>query len=241
MITWREAFLSAVKKLGIEVDGCMTDKLALYLDEINTGNRKMNLVSAADDCELAVRHFADSLSCLQFLPEGAIHCVDVGSGAGFPGIPVKIARPEIAMTLVESVGKKADFLSAVVEKLSLKDVDVIRERAEILGQNEAYRERYDIALSRAAAKLTAALEYTLPLVKVGGCAILFQGRVSMEDLNGIKGVFDVLGGSVADVEPYRLECSERALVRVEKTAPTARDYPRRPGLPRKRPLKGGNL
>ena len=131
-------------------------------------------------------------------------------------------------------------MRTVVGKLSLENVEVIRERTEVLGQDEAHRERYDVALSRAAAKLAVALEYTLPLVKTGGCAILFQGQTSMEDLGRIGSVFGMLGGKVTDVEPYRLEHDERerTLVRVEKAAPSPPDYPRRPGVPRKRPLKG---
>lgn len=214
------------------------DLLGVYRDEIKTANEKMNLISFEGDEELEVRHFADSLACLRFIPPGPVRCIDVGSGAGLPGIPVKIERPEIDMVLLESVRKKADFLRNVVGKLGLEGLEVIRERAEVLGHDPAHRERYDAAISRAAAKFAAALEYTLPLVKVGGCAIIFQGA-SVPDMDGLADVFDLLGGRVADVEPYRIEegGKERTLIRVEKAAPTPADYPRRPGVPRKRPLK----
>ncbi len=214
------------------------DLLEIYRAEIKTANERMNLVSFASDEELEIRHFADSLACLRFIPPGPIRCIDVGSGAGLPGIPVKIKRPEIDMTLLESVRKKADFLKGVIGKLGLEGIEVVRERAEVLGHDPAHRERYDAAISRATAKFAVALEYTLPLVKVGGCAVIFQGA-SVPDMDGLANAFDLLGGKVADVEPYRLEeeGKERVLIRVEKVAPTPADYPRRPGVPRKRPLK----
>ena len=216
----------------------MLDTLQLYRDEIKTANERMNLVSFASDEELEIRYFADSLACLRFVPPGPVRCIDVGSGAGLPGIPVKIKRPEIDMTLLESVRKKADFLKDVIGKLGLEGIEVVRERAEVLGHDPAHRERYDAAISRATARFAVTLEYTLPLVKVGGCAVIFQGA-SVPDMDGLANAFDLLGGKVADVEPYRLEegGKERTLVRVEKTAPTPANYPRRPGVPRKRPLK----
>ncbi len=210
----------------------------IYRDEIKAANEKMNLISFSGDEELEIRHFADCLACLRFIPPGPVRCIDVGSGAGLPGIPVKIERPEIDMTLLESIRKKADFLKGVIGKLGLEGIEVIRERAELLGHDPAHREQYDAAVSRATAKFAVALEYTLPLVKVGGCAVIFQGA-SVPDMDELAGAFDILGGRVTDVEPYRLEDGgkERTLVRVEKTAPTPADYPRRPGVPRKRPLK----
>ena len=216
----------------------MLDTLQLYRDEIKTANERMNLVSFASDEELEIRHFADSLACMRFIPPGPVRCIDVGSGAGLPGIPVKIERPDIDMTLLESVRKKADFLKDVVEKLGLANIRVIRERAEVLGQDPEHRECYDVALSRASAKFATALEYTLPLVKVGGCAIIFQGAC-VPDMAALAGAFDCLGGRVTDIEPYRLDGDERerTLVRVEKSAPTSADYPRRPGMPKKRPLE----
>ncbi len=216
----------------------MSDTLRLYRDEIKAASGRMNLVSFASDEELEIRHFADSLACLRFIPPGPIRCIDVGSGAGLPGIPVKIERPEIDMTLLESVRKKVDFLKDVIGKLGLEGIEVVRERAEVLGHDPDHRERYDAAISRASAKFAAVLEYTLPLVKVGGYAVIFQG-VSVPDMDGLAGAFDLLGGRVTDIEPYRLEegGKERTLIRVKKVAPTPADYPRRPGVPKKRPLK----
>ena len=217
------------------------DLFEIYRDEIKAANKRINLVSAASEENLEIRHFADSLACLRFIPPGPIRCIDVGSGAGLPGIPLKIERPEIDMVLLESVRKKVDFLKGVIGKLGLKGIEVVRERAEVLGHDPDHREHYDAAISRASAKFAVALEYALPLVKVGGCAVIFQGA-SVPDMDGLADVFDLLGGRVTDIEPYRLEegGKERTLIRVKKVAPTPADYPRRPGVPKKRPLvKGG--
>ena len=231
---------AAVEKLGIELGEAGIELFRLYMEEIKTGNWRVNLVSFAGDEELAVRHFADSLACVRYLPPGPIRCVDIGSGAGFPGIPVKIVRPDVEMTLVESVGKKTAFLTEVIGKLGLERVDAVQERAETLGRSDRYRERYDVALLRATAPFPVALEYVLPLVTMGGFAVIFQvSGFGRDALAGFEDTIGVLGGTIAGVDAYDLGSDAGgSIVRIEKTGPTPSAYPRKPGVPKKRPLQG---
>ncbi|MFC1671980.1 16S rRNA (guanine(527)-N(7))-methyltransferase RsmG [Planctomycetota bacterium] len=234
---------TAALSLGIGLGGAALELFRIYMEEIEAGNQRVNLVSFSSDEELAVRHFADSLACVRYLPTDPICCVDVGSGGGFPGIPVKIVRPDIDMTLVESVGKKTLFLEEAIEKLRLDRTVALQERAETLGRGEEHRERYDAALLRATAPFPVAVEYTLPLVKMGGFAIIFQVSAFDEDaLAGFEDVINMLGGTAAGVDAYELGPSAGgAIVRIEKTGPTPPEYPRKPGTPKKNPLKGRSI
>ena len=239
MSTWREDLIRAAAALGVELTDQAMRFFEIYLNEITSANEKVNLVSVSSDSELAVRHFADSLACIKVLPPETASCIDIGSGAGLPGIPLKIVRPAVRMVLLESVRKKAEFLRNVAGTLGMSDIEVLSERAETIGQDPAHREKYDAALSRATAPFPVAAEYTLPLVRIGGCAIIYQGTGVCEDsLESSRNALDILGGTLANVEPYRLEPdgTERTIVRIEKTAPSAPEHPRRPGVPKKRPL-----
>jgi 16S rRNA (guanine527-N7)-methyltransferase len=229
---------SAASALGIELGEAGLELFRLYAEAIEDGNRKMNLVKYSSDEELAVRHLADSLACVRYLPRGPHRCVDVGSGAGFPGVPVGIVRPDAEITLVESVGKKAAFLEETIRKLGMEHVSVVRERIEILGRDGAHREQYDAALLRATAPFATAVEYTLPLVKTGGYALIFQGGSFSQDvLDGLQDAIDALGGAPAGAEGYELGAEGGGvIVRIEKTKETSPEYPRKPGVPKKRPL-----
>lgn len=233
-----DALVSAAAALGIELGEAGLELFRLYAEAIASGRERMNLVKYSTDEELAVRHMADSLACVRYLPRGPHRCVDIGSGAGFPGIPVAIVRPDAEMTLVESVGKKAAFLEETVQGLGLERVSVVRDRIEVLGRSDAHRERYDAALLRATAPFPIAVEYALPLVRVGGCALIFQvSSFSGGALDGLRDAFDVLGGKPAGIESYELGSGAGGvIVRIEKVKETAPAYPRKPGVPKKRPL-----
>ncbi len=238
-MNWGENIKEAIALFDVDIPAEALDVLDAYIRLVVDGCRKMNLVSFSDEKELALRHVADSLACLPSLPDGPVRCVDVGSGAGFPGLPVAVARPDLSVTLLESVGKKADFLCDAARFLGLGNVDVVCARAETVGQSDAGRESWDVALSRAAGKLPVVLEYCLPLVRVGGTAVFFLGGVCVGNLEEMLSVpAGVLGGRLGGNRAYRLEKDgkERMIVSVDKVSRTPDEYPRRPGVPKKRPI-----
>jgi len=184
-----------------------------------------------------VKHFLDSLSCLR-KADASLYTIDVGSGAGFPGIPLKIAVPALRLVLLEATGRKAEFLQAVVQRLHLSGVEVINTRAEEAGQSPVHRERYDLALGRALAEMATLAELTLPLVRVGGTVIAQKGEDPAAEVEAARKAIAALGGQVREVIPAAVPGLDAAryLVVLEKVAPTPAKYPRRPGMPAKRPL-----
>ena len=202
-------------------------------------NSRFNLTAIRDPQEIRTRHFLDSLTCLIAMRGTPMErVIDVGSGAGFPGIPLKIACPDMQLTLVESIGKKADFCRQVVQTLNLKAVSVIGGRAETLGQAGDHRQRYDWALARAVAVMPVLAEYLLPLVKIGGHALAMKGESAPAEAQSAENALRLLGGSLRQLIPVSLPSvvEERYLVVVDKTASTPAAYPRRVGVPAKKPL-----
>jgi 16S rRNA (guanine527-N7)-methyltransferase len=240
---------------------CLTSEhltaFGVYYDELITWNRRFNLTAVTDREEVQYKHFLDSLTCLLVLPdvpanvpipntvplssgvEAAWRCIDVGTGAGFPGLPLKILRPRLQLTLLEATGKKTVFLRELVAKLGLEGVEVIHGRAEELGQEAEYRERYDVAVARAVASLQVLVEYCLPFCGVGGRFIAQKSTAGLEDELAAAGeAIQVLGGCLREVKPIKLPGlePERCLVAIDKVGSTPAKYPRRPGMPVKRPL-----
>lgn len=210
-----------------------------YAAELQNWNPRVNLTAITDPKEIEIKHFLDSLSCLLALtPRPGDRVVDVGTGAGFPGIPLRIACPEIRLVLIESISKKADFCRHLVRVLGLDDVEVVQARAEQLGQDPDYRGRFDWAVARAVANLAVLVEYLLPLLRVGGVAIAQKGGAGLSEAQSARKALEILGGRLQRVVPVELHgvSEARFLVVVEKTADTPRAYPRRIGLPAKRPL-----
>jgi len=202
---------------------------------------RANVIGTRDLDRILIDHVLDSLSC--FLHEPlfrARRLADVGSGGGLPGIPIKIMRPELATTLVESTGKKDRFLQHAVEGLDLKGVEVANTRVEDLGRTRAHRGAYDVVTCRAVGRLSVVAEYCVPLLEAGGCAIAMKGRLEPEELAEGNRAVDALGAKVAEITkvPMLPEISEkdRSLVILEKIRETPARYPRRPGLVAKRPL-----
>ena len=202
-------------------------------------NEQMNLTAVRTAEGIVRRHFLDSLSLVQVTGELAgQRLVDVGSGAGFPGLPLKILFPTLKLTLVESVAKKARFLEAVVGELGLTDVTVLVERAEQVGQMAAHREQYDWAVARAVAELRVLLEYLLPLCRVGGRAVAMKGASAAAELTAADAALATLGGGTARLLAVQLPGleGELTLVEIPKLVGTPAAYPRRPGRPAKKPL-----
>ncbi len=206
-------------------------------------NKRMNLTAVCLPAEIRVRHFLDSLSCATVLDGlNGRSLIDVGSGAGFPGLPLKILYPEMQLTLVESVAKKGQFLQAVVNELGLQATTVLTERVELLGQSPRHRQRYDVATARAVAELRVLLEYLLPLCRVGGVMLAQKGEHVAVELAAAKEAIQLLGGADPKIETVALPERESLhyLLTVAKVADTPAKFPRRVGIPNKRPL-GGRL
>jgi 16S rRNA (guanine527-N7)-methyltransferase len=212
-----------------------------YAAELLRWNEQFNLTGITEPEGIQVKHFLDSLSILKVLPAGSgpARVVDVGTGAGFPGLPLKIARPELRLTLLEAAGKKVEFCRAVVERLHLQDVTVLKARAEELGQDPAHREQYDWALARAVAEMPVLAEYLLPLARVGGHALAQKGEGAPAETQAAEGAIRRLGGQVEQIVPVALPAiaEKRYLVVLQKVAGTPPAYPRRPGAASKKPLK----
>lgn len=202
-------------------------------------NGRMNLTAIRDRDGIRKRHFLDSLSCATILPTLASQAlIDIGSGAGFPGIPLKILEPTLSLTLVDSVAKKARFMQAVVDELGFDKVTVLAERAEELGRNPQHRQQYAMATARAVAQLPTLVEYLLPLVKVGGMILAQKGSSGAAETAQAERAITLLGGGQARVDSITLPDRDTPhyFVSVPKVRQTPPQYPRRVGLPRKRPL-----
>ena len=229
---------AGARALGLDLTPAQLDQFARYQAMLLDWNTRINLTAIAAPEDVQRKHFLDSLTCLAVLPPGALRLIDVGSGAGFPGLPLLLARPELSVTLLEATGKKVKFMEHVVAELGLTGVRIVNARAEEAGRDPAERERYDWAVARAVAPLPELAEYLLPLVRVGGCALAQKGRDAAAEAEGAARALKRLGGRLAEVRRVfvpDLE-DERALIVVEKVTPTPKQYPRRPGEPRKNPI-----
>jgi len=225
--------------IGLQLNRAQLAALDTYERELLSWNARFNLTAIDDPKKIRTKHFLDSLTCLLAMRNAPMErVIDIGTGAGFPGIPLKIICPNMRLTLVESVGKKAAFCQHIVEILRLRDVEVLPERAEAVGSSDAHRERYDWALARAVATMSTLVEYLLPLVRVGGRALAMKGEGGPAEAQAAEGAMRLLGGHLQQLLPVTLPGVEdqRYLIIVEKLAATPDRYPRRTGLPTKKPL-----
>ena len=210
-----------------------------YEKELLEWNAKFNLTAIRDVESIRTKHFLDSLSCVQaWKANPPYRLVDVGTGAGFPGIALKILYPAMHVTLVESVGKKAMFCQHLIQTLGLEDIEVIHARAEDVGQNPAHRETYDWAVARAVANLNILSEYLLPFVKLGGTMLAQKGESGPAEAQSAEKAMKLLGGKLKQLIPVHLPgvADDRYLVLVDKVAATPPKYPRKAGIPMKMPL-----
>jgi 16S rRNA (guanine527-N7)-methyltransferase len=233
------------RDLGLELTEGQLEAFDLYRRELQTWNQRMNLTAIDDTEGILVRHFLDSLSCILAFrqpetgrPAPGARLIDVGAGAGFPGIPLKIVYPNLHLTLLEATGKKAHFLEHLQAELSLSGVTVINARAEELGQDPLHRETYDWALARAVAEMPVLAEYLLPLVRLGGHCVAQKGEKAPAEATAAETAINLLGGRLSRLLPVELRglAETRFLVLLKKVAPTPTKYPRRPGMPGKRPI-----
>ncbi len=224
--------------VGLDLTPAQLAAFQTFAQELAEWNARFNLTAIKEPHDVQIKHFLDSLTVLKSLPVGPLRLIDVGTGAGFPGLPLKIVRPDLKLTLVEATGKKVRFCQHVAEKLGLEGVRVVHARAEEVGQMVEHRERYDWAVARAVAEMPVLAEYLLPLVVRGGGFVAQKSKDAPAEVHAAEGALRKLGGTLERLIEVELPgvVDPRYLVVVRKTAATPRTYPRRPGLPAKQPI-----
>lgn len=233
------SFKSGLAELGIELSNFQLNQFMRFYELLLEWNSFMNLTAITEFDEVCTKHFLDSLSLCK-----AIDCtkdfsmIDVGTGAGFPGIPLKIAFPNVKLTLLDSLGKRVKFLNEVIHQLDLKETDAIHGRAEDFAKPDLLRERFDVCVSRAVANLSSLSEYCIPYVKVGGFFISYKSEKIVEEMAVARKAVDLLGGAFQEQVEFVLPNSDiyRNLVVIKKVKDTPKKYPRKAGLPTKEPL-----
>ena len=227
----------SLKELNIEISEKQLNQFYNYMNILIEWNKVMNLTNITEPEEIIQKHFVDSLTVLKSIKEND-SIIDVGTGAGFPGIPIKIAFPETRITLLDSLNKRIKFLEEVINKLELKNIETIHGRAEEVAHNKKYREKYDIAIARAVAPLNVLSEYLLPFVKIGGYAICMKGAKGKEEAEEGKNAIKILGGEITNSREFNLPNTEmaRVIIEIEKIKNTEKKYPRKAGTPTKMPL-----
>jgi 16S rRNA (guanine527-N7)-methyltransferase len=222
----------------IEVTSEMVERFDIYIRTLLEWNEKINLTAITDEKDIIIKHFLDSASCIQSgLGFDEKRVIDVGTGAGFPGIPLKIIVPGLELTLLDSLNKRVIFLSELMDRLGLK-AHIIHGRAEDYGVKKEYREKYDIAVSRAVAAMNVLAEYTLPYVSVGGYLICQKGPSVNQEVEDAKTAIEVLGGNIVEISPTKIYNSELShfIVKVKKIAQCPGKYPRKAGTAEKKPI-----
>ena len=225
------------KEINIVFTEEQLQKFYQYMNLLIEWNEKINLTAIVEPKEIILKHFIDSLTIIKYIePNKSV--IDIGTGAGFPGIPVKIMREDLDITLLDSLNKRIHFLNEVIQKLELKNITAIHARIEEFAKNKQYRETFDVATSRAVANLTTLSEYMLPMVDLKGMAICMKGSEISEEISKSKNSIKLLGGKIDKIEEFTLPKSDnrRNLILIKKERQTPGKYPRKPGIPSKEPL-----
>lgn len=232
-------FEKALEKLNIHLNEKQMYQFETYYKMLVETNKVMNLTAITDYDEVIDKHFVDSLSLIQAIDlNKPLKVIDVGTGAGFPGIPLKIAFPELKIILLDSLNKRINFLNQVIKVLELRDIEAIHGRAEDFGRNPQYREHFDVCVSRAVANLSTLSEYCVPFVHIGGFFIPYKSGKVKEEMEAAQKAVTLLGGNITKCLSYTLADTdmERSLVIIEKVQGTKKAYPRKAGKPSKEPL-----
>lgn len=234
---FKKVFDFESKKMNIILDDLKMERFYKYMNLLLEWNEKINLTAITDEREIIVKHFLDSLTIEKYL-DNIKNLADIGTGAGFPGIPIKIFNPNIKITLVDSLNKRVNFLNDIVKELKLENVEVIHSRAEDLGKDKNYREKFDVVTSRAVANMSILSEYLLPLVKIDGKCICMKGAEIEEELESAKYAIKLLGGRIEKVDNFELsdEHLKRNIVVIKKIDKSPSNYPRKAGIPAKKPI-----
>lgn len=225
-------------KLNIEFTEEQLEKFYQYMNLLLEWNEKINLTAIVEPKEVILKHFIDSLTINKYLKENST-LADVGTGAGFPGIPLKILRPDIKITLVDSLNKRINFLNDVIEKLNLENIVTVHSRIEDFGKNKNYREKFDYVTARAVANLAVLSEYLIPIAKIGGKCVCMKGSNVEDEITSAKNAISVLGGKLERVDEFKLPDSDisRNVIVLGKVKNTPARFPRKAGMPSKEPLK----
>ncbi|MDE0630254.1 MAG: 16S rRNA (guanine(527)-N(7))-methyltransferase RsmG [Caldilineaceae bacterium] len=242
-----QTLISGATALEIPLSREQVEQFRVFAALLGEWNQKMNLTAITDSVEVQKKHFLDCLVGMPLVaeelgaalpPRRALACVDVGTGAGFPGVPLKIAWPSLKLTLVDGTAKKIRFLDEVVKALALENVTLVQGRAEELGRNRRFRGQFDLVTARAVARLNTLTEYVLPFVRQGGLAVIYKGPNAAEEFMEARNAIELLGGETVRFSPVSVPMldEERRVLLIKKLRKTPRQYPRQQGLPRKEPL-----
>ncbi len=226
------------KKYGIDINDDLAKKLSIYAELLREWNEKINLTAILDDEGIAVKHFLDCLVVCKFAKfQDGQKIIDVGTGAGFPGLVIAASNPKLSVTLLDSTGKKLKAVQDIAEKMGVENIEILHMRAEEAGQNKLYREKYDFATARAVAELRVLLEYTLPFIKVGGSFISLKGAAALEEIGSASNSLKTLGGKIEEKYEFSLSNGDkRALINVKKISQIPPKYPRVSAQISKKPL-----
>ena len=230
-------FRNSMNSIGIELTDSQLNAFETYYDMLIDRNKVMNLTAITEFDEVMDKHFLDSVYLFRSIKlEADYKLIDIGTGAGFPGIPLKIVFPELKITLLDSLNKRVGFLNDVIVELNLNDIEAIHGRAEDIARNKAYRASYDIAVSRAVANLSTLSEYCLPFVKIGGKFVSYKSGDCADEVDNAKAAIHLLGGKINKIDEFSYSNNSRSFIVIDKVMNTSNKYPRKAGLPSKKPL-----
>lgn len=230
-------FRNSMKSIGIELTDSQLNAFETYYDMLIDRNKVMNLTAITEFDEVMDKHFLDSVYLFRSIKlEADYKLIDIGTGAGFPGIPLKIVFPELKITLLDSLNKRVGFLNDLIEELNLNNIEAIHGRAEDIARDKAYRASYDIAVSRAVANLSTLSEYCLPFVKIGGKFVSYKSGDCADEVDNAKAAIQLLGGKINKIDEFSYSNNSRSFIVIDKVMNTSSKYPRKAGLPSKKPL-----
>lgn len=230
-------FRNSMNSIGIELTNSQLNAFETYYDMLIDRNKVMNLTAITEFDEVMDKHFLDSVYLFRSIELKANYkLIDIGTGAGFPGIPLKIVFPELKITLLDSLNKRVGFLNDVIDELNLNDIEAIHGRAEDIARDKTYRASYDIAVSRAVANLSTLSEYCLPFVKIGGKFVSYKSGDCADEVDNAKAAIHLLGGKINKIDEFSYSNNSRSFIVIDKVMNTSNKYPRKAGLPSKKPL-----
>lgn len=231
---FKKFLIQKAKENNIEMSDKMVSDFYLYMNNLIEWNDKINLTAIKSEKDIIIKHFIDSIVINKYVEGNKL--LDIGAGAGFPGIPIKIVNENIEINLIDAVNKKVNFMNDSIEKLNLKNIKAMHVRAEEMAHEKIYRESYDVVTSRAVSNMTTLVEYMLPFVKVGGKCLCLKGPNCEDEINSSKNAIKKLGGQIDNIVEYKIEDNDRCLVIIRKIKNTEQTYPRKQGKPLKEPL-----
>lgn len=230
-------FRNSMNSIGIELTNSQLNAFETYYDMLIDRNKVMNLTAITEFDEVMDKHFLDSVYLFRSIELKADYkLIDIGTGAGFPGIPLKIVFPELKITLLDSLNKRVGFLNDVIDELNLNDIEAIHGRAEDIARDKTYRASYDIAVSRAVANLSTLSEYCLPFVKIGRKFVSYKSGDCADEVDNAKAAIHLLGGKINKIDEFSYSNNSRSFIVIDKVMNTSNKYPRKAGLPSKKPL-----